>query len=661
MLPEYPLRRRDLFALPGAVSLVSAQPAPQPMRRPWRKVHLDFHNSQHIRSVGEKFDAREFGDTLERARVNGIVVFAKDMHGYFYYPSKFGPVHPGLKFDLLGAQVEELHRRGIAVYAYYCTTWDNYLAEAHPEWLVIKRDRTSYLPKFDETPRWTALCLSQEKFVQLMLDHAREFVARYPLDGAWFDMPVPIAGECFCNDCLRQIRSSGGDPFDRAVQRRHKHELHKRFLDRMTTLVRQTRPGCQVDYNGQCVFGLAERAPYQDNIDIEALPGGGWGYWYCPTVLRYVRNFGLTAYGMTGRFKAAWADFGGLKLPAQLDIELGSIVANGALCDIGDQVPPNGRLDPAVYHVIGKSFARIEKMEPLLEGARPVVEAAVLISGLPLEDPGRNPAYTGLVKLGIESRLQFDVIESTQPLDKYRLLILPEDFTVDDTFAAGVRAFHARGGAILAVHHAGKKWLDSFGFTMKDDSPYKPAYLVPKQNFTGDIPAYEYALYEGASQWLAPREASVVAQLGEPAFQRAPEHYTSHRQTPFDHETPYAAAALHNRLGLIAFPLGTSYFNQGYWVYRSLFQHIMKALLPRPLITSDAPANVEITLTHQPARNRHIVHVVNWSALRGAPGHPVFHEEPTPLRDVEVTVTLPGTTPRKVVFPRVLTHEALPI
>ena len=49
--------------------------------RPWRKVHLDFHNSQHIPVLGDKFDAEEFGDRLLEGHVDSIVVFAKDMHG----------------------------------------------------------------------------------------------------------------------------------------------------------------------------------------------------------------------------------------------------------------------------------------------------------------------------------------------------------------------------------------------------------------------------------------------------------------------------------------------------------------------------------------------------------------------------------------------------
>ena len=66
------------------------------------------------------------------------------------------------------------------------------------------------------------------------------------------------------------------------------------------------------------------------------------------------------------------------------------------------------------------------------------------------------------------------------------------------------------------------------GCIMQGMSPFTPAYMVPKVNFTGEIPPYAYALYEGASQWRAESPATALAVLGEPLFQRSPEHYMSH-------------------------------------------------------------------------------------------------------------------------------------
>jgi uncharacterized lipoprotein YddW (UPF0748 family) len=158
-------------------------------KMPWRKVHLDFHNSKYITKIGAKFNASEWGDRLVAGNLDSIVVFAKDMHGYFYYPSKYGPVHPGLSFDLLGEQVKACRERNIAVYAYYCSAWDNYLCDTHPEWNMRKADGSDYRPKDGETPGWTALCLGNKDFVDLMANHIQEFVSKYELDGSiWLNL-----------------------------------------------------------------------------------------------------------------------------------------------------------------------------------------------------------------------------------------------------------------------------------------------------------------------------------------------------------------------------------------------------------------------------------------------------------------------------------------
>jgi hypothetical protein len=656
----------------------------------WRKIWLDFHNSQYIPRIGDKFNADGWGDRLQAANVNAIVVFAKDMHGYFYYPSAYGPVHKGLTFDLLGAQVAACRKRNIHVRAYYCTTWDNYLAENHPEWLVFKRDRTTYLPKFDETPHWTALCLAHEDFVQLELNHIKEFAARYELDGVSLDMPVPVQGECFCAECLRQLRAQGLDPLDSRVQHEHKHALHKAFVSRVRGTVKSARPDCQVDFNGQCVYGLSQRVAFMDSIDIEALPTAFWGYYYFPTLVRYTRNFGVATYGLTGRFATHWGDFGGLKLPAQLQTEVASIVANAARCDIGDQMHPSCRLDPAVYHVIGTAYEHVKSIEPYLDGAAPVTEAALLTGGLPLESPGTEANY-GLVKLMIEARLQFDVLEPEAGWERYALVVLTDDLAVEQDLASRLHAFVDQGGALVVIHRSGliagseQSWLQRYGLVFAGMSPFKPAYLVPRTSLGGKIPPYEYALYGGASRWKANSPAATLALLGEPLFQRSAEHYTSHMQTPFDHVTEYVVLAKSGQVVLIGFPLGLSYYTSGYWIYRETFQRAIAELLPVRLIQANAPLSTEITLTHQAARpgngrkERYLVHIVNFSPLRHTPSHPDYHEDPIALTEVTVGVNLPihnararavvtgapltvGTTPAggvQFTVPRVPIHEVI--
>ncbi len=640
--------------------------------RPWRKIHLDYHNSQHMPKIGAAFDADEFGDRLLAGHVDSIVVFAKDMHGYFYYPSKYGPVHPGLARDLLGAQVAACRERNIKVYAYYCVTWDNYLAEQHPEWLVWKRDRTTYLPKFDEAPGWTGLCLSNQDFVQLALDHSREIITSYDLDGIWYDMPLPIGGECFCRNCLAALRGAGLDPFDATAQRRHKQELLVDWMRRSHELAHELDPGIQVDQNNQTRLGLGARAPYLDNVDIEALPTAFWGYIYYPTTVRYARTFGVSVCGMTGRFHRSWADFGGLKHPSQLRTELAGIIAQGAQCDIGDQLPPSGRLDPAVYATIGQCYAEIERLEPFLEHAAPVVEAAVVVQGRPLEDLGTveqrmadtlGSSVFGASKLLMEHHVQFDIVEGGDDLERYRLLVLPDALPVDEALAGRFRAYLDGGGAILASREAlrlagtGRVWAEELGLRYAGESPFTPVYIKFGAELSATLPDYEFALYDGAAQWQAADGAggAVMAHLAEPLFQRSAEHYTSHGQTPVDHDTDYVAVVRRGRLAAAAFPIGSSYYRHGYWIYREIFGRLLDAVLPERLTRTNAPISSEVTVTHQIAEagrpERWMVHVVNFSPSRRGPQHTEYVEDPIPLHDVAVTLAIDAAIGRAYLAP----------
>jgi hypothetical protein len=49
-------------------------------------------------------------------------------------------MHPALKFDLLGAMIEALHKKGIRRPVYTTVVWDEYAAGTHPEWIQIDED-----------------------------------------------------------------------------------------------------------------------------------------------------------------------------------------------------------------------------------------------------------------------------------------------------------------------------------------------------------------------------------------------------------------------------------------------------------------------------------------------------------------------------------------
>src|SRR5262249_47611131 len=321
-----------------------------------------------------------------------------------------------------------------------------------------------------------------------------ELVSKYALDGVWLDGGG--SPPCYCAECVRQLRAKGLDPFDAGVQYNHKWELCLAFLARIRQVVKKARPGCLVcPQNQGSFYGLAKRTPLFDYSSQEALFTDAlhYGYHYFPTVIRYARGFGRPFHGCTVIFKDFWADFGGLKTPAQMHTEVAAFVSQGARCDIGDQVPPDGRLDPAVYHVIGEAYRHIERIEPYLEQAVPVTEAALLGSG----DVPCNEVNYGWVKLLTEARGQLDIVgRGPKWEERYPLVVLPHAFPCDQAMASRLQAFIAGGGAAIVAHTSAvlagteKSWLEEYGLQYAGMSPFTPAYMVPKAKFTGDIPTH---------------------------------------------------------------------------------------------------------------------------------------------------------------------------
>jgi len=640
---------------------------------PWRKVHSDFQMDVPVARVGEGFDPGEFVETLQRAHVDSITVHAKNTYGYLFFPSATGPVHPDLaEPDLLGKQVAACRAAGIKVYAYLAYGWDEWLAERRPDLLAVKRDRTSFLPPVGEQPMWSALCISQPEVRERSLRHVDEVLDHCEPDGIWFDMVYPIRCECYCHRCLSELRAAGLDPLDIEVQRRHKNELHNDLVRALSTHVKSRRPDAQVDFNTQATLGLGERVEQIGNIDIEALPTGGWGYWYFPIHARYARGFGTTVFGMSARFHTAWGDYGGLKHPNQLRAEIAGIVALGVRPEIGDQPPPSARPDRATYETIGEVYADIARAQDYLEGAVPVSEAAIVVDGQPLShlvslsDPpeifpsAHAPGIGGMAKLLSECQVQYDVVESEAEIERYRLLVLPDSLQVGDELAQRLNAYLESGGSVIAAGPAARVrddatalWPAALAGTTVEPSPFQPAFMRLAGDLGVEMPRYseyEFALYGEADRWALPEgsPAQVHGRLSEATFQR---WQTGWQSAPPVVQTDRPTAVTAAGLAAFCFPLATAYYEHGYWFYRELFRRILERVLPRPLVSSSAPASSELTVTHQaPAEGRGarwLVHIVNYSPLRrahggiaGESGSVEYLEDPVPLRDVEVALAV---------------------
>ncbi len=598
--------------------------------QPYRQVHLDFHTALQVDSVGSEFEPEAFAATMKAAHVNSVNIFAKCHHGYSYYPTRVGTQHPNLKIDLLGLQIEALHRVGIRCPIYYTIKWDDLAGIQHPDWVVVEKSGKMAMRKpLSDDWGWTSLDVASG-YADYAVAQTEELMARYEVDGFWFDICFTMPNYSAWSQ--ERMRRAGINLEDDSAVWRYTEEQDAFFFERMTRAVRSQRPDATIFFNGTVNPAMRRMLPYQTHFEIESLPtsGGAWGYLHYPIAARQARTYGQDILGMTGRFHKSWADFGGLKTQDQLDYECGTIVAAGGRICIGDQLHPRGILDPAVYRLIGKSFARIEMLEPWLEGAVPAAEIAILALGNPVEDKPGIGTYSaeveGAAQCFLETGIQFDIIDPTADLSRYPAIYLPDGAQLVNGLASRLEAYLANGGRLAlsgtAAYDpiAGNFQLKEIPAIMIGPAPTVPSYLRLDNDLAGqdELAAdYDYVFYDQAYRVKAVPGAVSRGELLGALFNRTWEHFTSHAHAPVDSANSLGPLTLRkDNVFYFSTPLFGSYRGHDYWAYRAIAVNALRGFLPPALLKPHAPGWSEFTLHNQ--GRRWIVHVVNYHPRRSS-------------------------------------------
>lgn len=611
---------------------------------PFRQIHLDFHTGPWIKDVGRDFDAREFARTMKRAHVNSVTVFAKCHHGHLYYNTARAERHPGLKrgLDLLGRQIEALHREGIRAPIYISVQCDEYAADNHPEWIARQADGRP-VGAGPLAPGWQILDMSSP-YQEYLAEQTAEVLQRFkPVDGIFFDMcwDQPSLGNYAVDAMLRD----GFDVESEAERGRYAHHVAIAYMKRFSAMVKEASPSATVYFNSRPLANLAEEVPYLAQVEIEALPTGGWGYMYFPKNVRSARTFDRPYLGMTARFHKSWADFGGIKPYAALEYETSQMIAHGARCSIGDQLHPRGVLEKAAYELIGRAYKRVEDREPWLQGARPVSQIGVFQAPSAGTDEGATRMLTQL-------RHQFDVVGRQSDWSGYELLILPDCVEVDKDLSHKLSIFIRKGGAVLATGTSGlssdgmKLLMPELHVRPGGFSPFTVTYMRLGEGVSRDVPVMDHVMYEKGVRVRAGSKSAALARVVEPYFDRSWRHFTSHNQTPPDRLTDFAAATISGRAGYIAYPIFSAFAQHGNYPYRLLVRNLIDLLLPDPLLRVDGPTGLEATVMRQPADGRTIVHLLNYAPERRTPSFDIV-EDIVPLPNVSVSLKL-AARPRAV-------------
>ena len=246
----------------------------------YRQIHLDFHTSPLIPDVGADFDADEFGDTLTEARVNWVTLFAKCHHGMSYYPTKaaLGKMHPSLRIDLMGEQIEACRKRGIAAPVYISVRVDQHIGTTRPDLVVRLEDGKLWGPSVSEA-RWYQICLNNTEYIDYLMEQTTEVLKNYGADGLFYDMCYyPPDPGCFCEMCLARLEKSGAARTDREAHRKQTFAILREYTTRLAGLCRDIRPNATTFFNSRVTPNVHRELDVLTQLEIESLTTGGWGY-----------------------------------------------------------------------------------------------------------------------------------------------------------------------------------------------------------------------------------------------------------------------------------------------------------------------------------------------------------------------------------------------
>ena len=189
---------------------------------------------------------------------------------------------------------------------------------------------------------------------------------------------IILTPDCVCPACLATMAEQGLDPEKPADRLKNDEWVNERFRREMSAALRAEFPGVRIFYN----CGHIHKQGPQRFDDLYAIsssracPPAAGATTIFPRAPATRRRSASTSSSHTGKFHTSWGEFGGFKHPDALEYEAAQMVALGAKCLVGDQLHPDGAINPDTYASIAPAYARIEKLEPYLEGARQISEIA---------------------------------------------------------------------------------------------------------------------------------------------------------------------------------------------------------------------------------------------------------------------------------------------
>lgn len=637
----------------------------------YRKLFFDFHSAGTAVGLAAAFDAEGRADRLVAANVQGVSVFTKCGFGYsFYQKGSIRYQHPHLPagLDMLGEQIDALHRRGLKAIGYYHTFNSEPIARDHPEWIERNADGTT---------RGISICLLSPLATEWMLPHIAEIVANYDVDSMFFDGTYAHS-VCYCAGCKKRFAADCGRELPKDNKDANwgafvawKLQALKDLRQAICETIHAIRPECVVSVNWSYTPRMPEIVPEEigalvaDIMPDDQVFAGSYlsSYWEL-----LERPFDI----MNSAFLQWWGDWG-CKPAVAMQQEVATAIAHGGLTWIGYQMQQDFDVQPAVMGELGKTLGFVREREDLLVGSEAVPNVAVLHSlhnhftGDPLFFV-RETSARGAHRMLAQSMIPHNLVsEETllRRLSEFSAVVLPDQRYLEPALVSALEEWVNEGGVLIAMAGTGtlEKSADGqcgmpsygetgafaleslLGVTLREAYDQSHAYIeVTDERLkpgTLDMPHLAEAPFMFVDAVAA--DVEVLAGLRR-AYLREDGEYLL-RWSPVGEDSGHPAITL-RKVGegyaaYIAGDICHAYQVKNQWNLKHLLANLLRVTMPEPLVSVEAPAWLEVVLRRQPEQNRLLVHLINEHGDHAVDTNFRTVEAVLPVRDVTVQVRCP--------------------
>jgi hypothetical protein len=489
-------------------------------QRAWRRTLSDLEIPGWDERFMSEFDPEHMADLWASSKATGVMFSCKNLSGLCYWPTKVGPVHPGIgDRDIVGELVAALERRGLAPCAYYSSVYDNWAFEHDPDWRFMPVQGWVRNPHDPAGDRHSVCCLNSPGYRDYIAAQIADLYGRYRFEITYVDMTF-WHGVCCCRHCRERFGAELPERVDWTAPdwcgfQRAREEWVVDYTGFVTDAIKRASPGISVYHNfGPVMKGWWRGQPATVSKHQDTLGGDFYGDEIQQLIITKLMN-NLAPSGPV-EFEtfttASSREHVELRPPEQMRGKVLAAAAESAAFMYIEAVDPVGTANAGGYLHAADAFEAMVPFEPFL-GGEAIEDVAIYFSseskfsfetnGTLLtdlrsssqrgsEDFPHMSAIRGACRALRRAHIPFGIISRhlLGELDRYRAIILPNVAHMDAEEVAAFRAYVERGGRLYASRYTSLvdsrdglqddfRLADVFGVRLRHEEPSDWVYAKP--------------------------------------------------------------------------------------------------------------------------------------------------------------------------------------